>query len=350
MSFYQSIAKPVTIEHEGRHLKTEDYPQFFSDMGFVIRGRTDEGEDIQLWMFIYIQRGAEIIVDGDVTQTCFIATKYSEDEKQTMHSSPYINKGQNIEDYETPGAIKISESSEETIWESTNRKFTCKPPHWHISGDHAGVETDITFKESSPGFFHCGAFEVLQRDHGAGYIMHGTAEGTIVAKGKIYKFKGYGVHERILQYGTVSDRTEYMNNRGLNWIHGWSEELSFFCFQGDFGNAPMCGIVNIGKESFTVSHGQGGIEEAAYWLDPKSKIMVPYKWKLWMITAEGKLEAEVLAYARGYYTWIRKHGTMVVNQLQADSKTKFTFNDGRVIEVPQIGMIEHMRTLYRQEE
>jgi hypothetical protein len=35
----------------------------------MIRGQADEGEDVQLWMFIYIQRGAEIIVDGDFTQT-----------------------------------------------------------------------------------------------------------------------------------------------------------------------------------------------------------------------------------------------------------------------------------------
>jgi hypothetical protein len=64
-----TLAKPITLKYDGRHLKTEDCPGFFSDISFMIRGQADEGEDVQLWMFIYIQRGAEIIVDGDFTQT-----------------------------------------------------------------------------------------------------------------------------------------------------------------------------------------------------------------------------------------------------------------------------------------
>jgi len=238
------------------------------------------------------------------------------------------------------------------VWSTPDLKYTCKPPLWHVGGDHAGVTTDITFKETSPGFFHLGPFENLPKAGGmAGYIMHGRVEGTIKAKGKEYKFKGFGVHERIIQCGIVADRTEYMGNRGLNWIHGWSEEFSWYCFQGDAGDNQFTGIINIGNESFPVSNAEGGIEEVATWLDPKSLIMSPYRWKIWMNTEKGRFETYVWGYGRGYYTWIRKHGTMVVNQYLADAKSKFTFKDGRVIEAPnQMGMIEHMRTMYRQPE
>jgi hypothetical protein len=347
---YENTTLPIVQKYEGAHQKDDKYPEFFNDMGFVIRGRTEEGEDIHLWSFMYQQRGAEIIVDGDVSQTLCMVTKFSEEEKKTMHDIPYINKGQNIEDYAKIGEIKIDESnSDVTTWSTSDRKFICKPPHWRIEGDHAGVKADIDYTESSVGFFHLGSFEDLPDEGGhAGYIMHGKAEGTITMNGKTHKFKGYGVHERIIISGTVSDRTEYMGGRGLNWLHSWSEEFSFYCFKGDVGSGNFTGIVNVGKESFPVENHDGGIEELAYWLDPKSKLMIPYKWRVWANVPQGRLESEVWGYGRGYYTWIRKHGTMVVNQYLADSKSTFTFKDGRVLQAPQMAMIEHMRTLYRQ--
>lgn len=345
---FQSIALEVKHEHEGAHQKDTDFSEFFNDMGFVIRGKTDEGKDIYLWSFMYLQRGPEIIVDGDVRQSLCIVTDFSDEEKKTMHDTPYVNKGQNIEDYAKPGTIKIDQTATETIW-SAERKYICKPPNWRVEGEHAGVITDFEYKATSPGFFHLGKFEDLPADGGcAGYVMHGTAQGTITVNGKAHKFKGYGVHERIIQSGIVPDRTEYMGGRGLNWMHSWSDEFSWYCFKGDVGPNQFTGIVNIGKDSYPVQDHDGGIEELAYWLDPKSKIMIPYKWRVWANVPVGRLESEVWGYGRGYYTWIRKHGTMVVNQYIADSKSKFTFKDGRVLESPQLAMIEHMRTMYRQ--
>lgn len=321
--------------------------------GFVIRGRTEDGYDIHLWTFMYQQRGPEIIIDGDISQTLFIASKYSDDEKLTMHDSPYTNKGQNIEDYAKPGTIKIvePESGKPCTWTHEDRKYVCAPPHWKVEGEHAGVKADITYENPYPGFFHLGAFEDLKETGGvAGYVMHGNASGTITSKGKEYKFKGYGVHERIIQSGFVPDRTQYMGGRGLNWMHGWSEDFSWYCFQGDVGEKNFTGVINIGGESFPVKNVQGGIEETAYWLDPKSKLQIPYRWKVWMETEKGRLESTVYGYARGYYTWIRKHGTMVVNQSTADADSKFIFKDGKVIDSKQMNMIEHMRTMYRQED
>jgi len=346
---YQSVHLPVVLEHEGTHQTEEAYSEFFNDMGFVIRGRTEEGHDIHLWSFMYQQRGPEIIIDGDVSQSLFIASKFSDEEKLSMHDTPYVNKGQNIEDYAKPGTIKIAEGGPETTWTHTNRKFVCKPPHWRVEGEHAGVVADINYTESSDGFFHLGAFDKLKKEGGvAGYVMHGKAEGTITVKGKPYKFKGYGVHERIIQSGLVPDRTHYMGGRGLNWMHGWSEDFSWYCFKGDVGEKNFTGVINIGGESIPVDGDKGGIEETLYWLDPKSKLMIPYRWKVWMETEKGRLESLVYGYARGYYTWIRKHGTMVVNQYTADADSKFIFKDGKVVESKQMNMIEHMRTMYRQ--
>ncbi|OCK82446.1 hypothetical protein K432DRAFT_380396 [Lepidopterella palustris CBS 459.81] len=351
VGIYKSDILRVSLEHEGAHQSDKDYKEFFNDMGFVIRGRTEDGHDFHLWSFMYQQRGPEIIVDGDVSQTLCIVTKFSDEEKLSMHDTPYINKGQNIEDYAKPGEIKITESEKETVWSTSDRKYICSPPHWRVEGDHAGVKTDIDYTESSEGFFHLGTFDTLKPEGGfAGYIMHGKAEGTITVKGKALKFKGFGVHERIIQSGIVADRTHYMGGRGLNWMHGFSDDFSWYCFKGDVGDKNFTGVINIGGKSFPVKGSDGGIEETFYWLDPKSKLMIPYRWKVWMETDKGRLESEVWGYARGYYTWIRKHGTMVVNQYTADSTSKFIHKDGRIITSPQMCMIEHMRTMYRQED
>jgi hypothetical protein len=55
------------------------------------------------------QKGNEVIIDGDVTQNLLVYGKFTEDEKKDMHDTPYVNKGQNIEDYLPPGKIKIDE-------------------------------------------------------------------------------------------------------------------------------------------------------------------------------------------------------------------------------------------------
>jgi len=351
IGIFQNFTLQVKQTDEGAHHKDTDFPEFFNDSGFVIRGRTEDGEDIHLWSFLYQQRGREIIIDGDVNQTLCIVTKFSDAEKKSMHDTPYINKGQNIEDYGKVGTIVIDESkSDVTTWSTPDRKFICRPPSWKIEGDHAGVTTDINYTACSPGFFHLGSFEDLPKDGGcAGYIQHGKTEGTITIAGKAYKFKGFGVHERIIQDGIIPDRTGYMGARGLNWMHSWSDEFSFYCVKGDVGTGTFTGIVNIGKDEYPVSNHDGGIEECAYWLDPKSKLMIPYRWKVWANVAVGRLESEIWGYGRGYYTWIRRHGTLVVNQYQADSKSTFTFKDGKVLEAPnQIATVEHMRTMYRQ--
>ena len=181
-------------------------------------------------------------------------------------------------------------------------------------------------------------------------MQHGKAEGTIEHAGTTYKFTGYGVHERIIQSGIVPDRTRFMGNRGLGWIQSWGEKLSFYVMKGDVGENAATGILYVGDECYAVEAEKIHVEETLYWLDPKSKINIPYRWKVVFETPAGRLQAEVYAYGRGYYTWLRRHGTMVVNQYTADAAVKLTQKDGTVLEEKHQSMVEHMRTLYRQPE
>ena len=184
----------------------------------------------------------------------------------------------------------------------------------------------------------------------SGYIVHTRTRGTIKVHGKTLKFEnGYGLHERIIQQGKVPDRTGYMAGRGLHWMHGWSEGFSWYLMRGDVGKGMGTAMVNIGDQQILLEDpAASGVEEFTQWIDPESKILSPYKWRVWVRTEKGTLEARIYAYARQYYTWIRRGGTLVVNQYCADADVTFRFPDGTVKEASQMVSIEHMRTLYRQ--
>jgi len=62
------------------------------------------------------QKGTEVIIDGDVTQTLLVYGKFTDEEKKDMHDTPYVNKGQNIEDYLPSGSIKIEEEKTQVTW------------------------------------------------------------------------------------------------------------------------------------------------------------------------------------------------------------------------------------------
>jgi hypothetical protein len=99
-SLYNSYVGPTTLEYEKSHAggRMGGGKDVFNDLGFVIRGRAETGEDIHLWMFIYQQEGPEVIVDGDLTQTLLLYGKFDEEQKKNIVDAPYVNKGQNIDD------------------------------------------------------------------------------------------------------------------------------------------------------------------------------------------------------------------------------------------------------------
>jgi hypothetical protein len=194
----------------------------------LLRARATNGEDIRLWMFIHRQKGSEVIFDGNVAQTLLMTAKFPDGEEKAMRDSPYVNKGQNIDDYLPYGSMKVTEIDDQVEWANSRRVFVCKPPNWHVKGTHARVTVDLRFRQRGQAFYHCGRFESLKEHEGmAGYIVHAFVNGTVEVGGRTLEIEhGYGVHERIIMAGTIPPRTYYMTSRGSNWIHGFGEQLS----------------------------------------------------------------------------------------------------------------------------
>jgi len=352
LQIYHADTGPISVKHEKSLLEGHDKGDLFNDFGFVVRAKADTGEDIHLWSFIYQQRGDEIVVDGDVGQTLLVYGNYTDEQKTYMHPDcPNVNQGQNIEDYYPPGSCEIDDSHDDHVtWKLGGRVHYGETDKWRVSGEHAGVKCDIEFEQYNPAFFHCGTFEDLgSKQPQAGHIVHCKTKGTIEVHGKVLKFSGFGIHERIIQYGKIPDRTGYMSGRGLHWMHGFSDGFTWYLLRGDVGKGMSSAMINLGNKQIVLENPTGsGVEEVAQWVDPLSKIVSPYKWRVWIQTPEGKLESHIYAYGRAYYTWIRRGGTLVVNQYCANAESSFTYPDGKVIEAKQLISIEHMRTLYRQ--
>lgn len=351
-TIYHCHTGPVPLAVEKKMIADDYAEEIFNDYGFVVRAQAESGEDIHLWTFIYQQQGDEIILDGDVTQTLLVYGKFSDAEKQYMNPGcATVNKGQNIENYFPPGSIKWTETDKDVKWEVGGRVHWGAPPEWKAGGEHAGVKLNLHFTQYNPAFYHCGRFEDATAPVGnAGYIVHTRVSGTIEVHGKTLTIKnGFGIHERIKQHGIIADRTAFMSGRGLHWMHGFSEGFTWYLMRGDVGRGMSSAMINIGDKQIVLEDPtSSGVEETAHWIDPESRIVSPYKWKIWVKTAQGTLVSMISAYGRQYYTWIRRNGTLVVNQYVADAETIFTYPDGRVVEAHQMISIEHMRTLYRQ--
>ena len=347
----ESYCGPVELKNDCRILPEDFDQETFNDNGYVVRARTDEGDDVHLWMFMYRQIGKDVIIDNEVCQTLCIHTAYSDDEKRAMHDTLYENKGQNIDDYHKVHSLKFNEQENQVTWSLAGRIFHTKSDGtFHVEGEHAGVKVDLHFTQRGDAFYHCGQFEKLS-DKGeglAGYVVHAQVKGTItIGEKKMTISKGHGIHERIIMGGRVPQRLHYMAGRGSNWSHAWGEKLSFYILTRSLTHSATF-MLNVDGETITASGQSAWLEEVGFWLDPKTNQTNPRQWRLEAQTEKGRLESTITAYGRGFYTWTRQGGTILVHQFVADAETKFTRNDGSVIEEKQVASLEYMRTLYIQ--
>ncbi|OGE54720.1 hypothetical protein PENARI_c005G11140 [Penicillium arizonense] len=349
-SIMASTCGPTVLADQNPIIPENYEKDLFNDMGFVLRARSDEGHDIHLWMFMYRQLGEAVIIDNEVCQTLLVKVAFTDEEKKTMHDAPFINKGQNIDDYNEVGTMGFTSSESKVSWSLNGRVFESQPPNWHVKGGHAGVLVDLHFSQRGQAFYHCGEFSNIKNDEGiAGFVVHCRATGTVTVQDKLYTISdGHGVHERIVMGGLVPDRLSSMAGRGSNWLHGWGKSFSFYTLTRDVSQSSTF-MLNIDGETLASVGEDVSITEAEHWLDPKTNQMNPRKWRLRATTAKGRLEAVVTAYGRAYYTWIRRGGTLLVHQFVADCEARFTFADGTILEEKQmVASLEYMRTLYHQ--
>jgi hypothetical protein len=352
-SFTNLVAPTFEVYQEGPIVPDNYTEDLFNDFGYVVRAKTDSDEDLLLWLFMYRQIGTDTVIDCDISQSALLVTNFSDPEKGVMHNTPYINKGQNVDDLYAPGALQFKITKEEATWSLDGRELSSSPPYYKARGEHAGIEVNLDFVQWSDIFYQIGPFsEVNSTGGGAGGLVHLKANGTVTANNITYTIsEGYAIHERIITAGVVPARLQYMGGRGSPWFNSWGKEFSFWTMGTDVGNntESIQMFINIDNQTIIVEEPlYAQINALENWFDPKTNQINPRKWKITAITELGTLDATVSAYGRYYYTWIRRGGTILVHSYIADTVATFTRKDGTVVSENQVSMVEYMRTLYNQ--
>ncbi|KAI9743689.1 MAG: hypothetical protein M1818_003005 [Claussenomyces sp. TS43310] len=370
-SVFANFVDPPSVADEGFRIGDNYSLPVFNDFGFVVRGNTTSGEDFHLWMFMYRQQDtAEFIINEDICQTSMVHGVFSSTPKpgvstsadaQTMHDTPFVNKGQDIEDYQPIGTLRTSESATQKNWTFEGRVFTSAPPLWKAQGTHGGVQVDLDMRQRGQEFYHAGLFSDLSDcaanassanyncSGSAGGIIHLDVTGSIVVGNDTLTIDtAYAVHERIIQAGSVPSRLASASGDGSNWLHGWGKELSYFAFTAAQGPYAI-GMLNADNRT-TVTSGATNvtIAETAHWLDPKTNQLNPYQWQTTALLSAGRLDSTVTAFGRSYYLWVRNGGTVLVHQFVANCVSTLTRPDGSTLTEDGVAFLEYMRTLYVQ--
>ncbi|EXJ90058.1 hypothetical protein A1O3_03126 [Capronia epimyces CBS 606.96] len=359
---------PLQLDTEGP-LVPDNYSQYhplFNDYGFVIRGNTSDGQDFSLWMFMYRQTGSEeVILDADVYQIAFIHGHFSADEgeRQQMHDTPFVNTGQNIEDYYDVGTLQSTGNASTVAYSiaNTTLSYDGDTQTWRAYGTHAGVTVDITMTSVADEFLHAGSFANLAGCAAnttatnyncsgiAGGIIHATATGTIAYNGTTTTLdQAYAVHERIIQARTVASRIQNAWGNGAYWLHAWGRHFSFWSFDADLGSYAS-GMLTIGNRTYVTSGANNPNvtrSQTDEWLDPKSHQLVGTAWRVSIATDLGLLESQVTGFGRLYYYWVRKGGLIITTQVIADAESTLTFKNGSVLHDHQFAFVEAFRTMY----
>jgi hypothetical protein len=255
---------PTVIDWEGP-LVPQDYSKpLFNDYGFVVRGNLTNGEDFTLWLFIYRQIGeAEFITDEDLFQLTFIHGNFTEIQKESMNDTPFVNIGQDIEDYAPIGTVTAFQNSSYVEYTFEDFKFgaqdtTSREKIWLARGSRGGVTVDILMPQHGDEIYHAGAFTDLENcspnTTSTNYNCTGDFGGIVHTSGVTGTFSyndttvtidtAYAVHERLIQAGAIPSRVLTCGGNGATWIHSWGNRLDTWAFTTDYGPLSQA-FVNI---------------------------------------------------------------------------------------------------------
>lgn len=362
---------PVVLGWEGPLVSPNYSHPLFNDFGHVIRGNFTNGEEFSLWLFMYRQIGSvEFVSNGDLFQLGFIHGNFTDAEKTVMHDTPFVNIGQDVEDNAPLGTIQYSSNS--TTERYTFEGFTLtssgagtKPKTWTANGSRGGVTVNINnMSEHGDEYFHAGAFSDLSgcnpqttatntdcTGYFGGIVHENKVTGTISFNDTTLTIDtAYGVHERIMQAGSVPSRIVNCMGNGFTWLHSWGPKLDEFIFTVDTGGPLFEASYNVDGMMTQAATGvvNASIAETAHWIDPKTNSVQPTAWHGFINGPTGRLDAYVQAFGRLHYYWVRTGGLIQVTQFICNGTSTFTFPNGTVMTEQHVAFVEYARTSYIQ--
>lgn len=312
-------------------LPEDHLAEHFQDhIGIGIFGKAGD-KDILFVCTIYHVGGRQWgIKDGAVMQTNLVV---SPTDVRTMGNNSFVaNRLDPIASFDN---FVIESEANKVTWRVGQREIISQPPHWHVKGEHMGVDVDLHISGLGKSIPYHGTWDKLAKVGVAGNEQLGCAEGRITYKGETYTLdEGWAVRERTCLGKGFDVPTLLGAKEGYLWGWVFSEQVKVFCFaQGGSGHFAARvfhhgGILDFGAEHSTV-------EALESWTDPLTHATQTTAWRLRMQSEGGSLELHVRTWSRYLFGFHLINGYTTHTGALGRANGRFTFPDKRVVEIEE---------------
>lgn len=316
---------------------------FYDDCGFAFVAEAGEW-DIMVGNFMYFFQGGKAhpksqwLGDGIVINNLVIITPRSARGKG-MTDNNFSRNGMNQSDFFDYDELEVSRTDDCVTWSMGGMTYELSPYLWRMHGKTGECEYDVHFTQMDADVvWSYGTREdAVKTGLGGGYV-YVDVTGTMTVGGKTYPIdKGTGVHERLVwsqgmdMVSIAGNDDGYGTGFAINMLGGdcqvWGLGVPW---------DPMFFLTVEGKQIEYLPGQEGktrNYEKLDFWHDPRSGMVFPSRWRVTLESGEGKLDLELSAMGRAYYPWELKKGYQMMYWHLAVGNGKFTWPDGRVVEI-----------------
>jgi len=229
------------------------------------------------------------------------------------------------------GDVQITRTEDTVVYQLAKVKHICKPPYWEISGEHNGVEFNLVAGGVGQAVPWKGEWANLATRGGAGHGQPIWVEGTIRANGVTHVIKnGQGCHDNFI-HTTDLAKTYHEGKLSYYWI--WCLDPALRVMVYHIPGVRTHTEVNARGEDIPFDDGETEIIPLDWWVDPRTGVQVPIRWRLKNCAAGGITDLTFVGGPRSIYGYLTKTGLSLHVGFLARANGTFTHKDGSVTQV-----------------
>ncbi|WP_029115746.1 hypothetical protein [Mycobacterium sp. URHB0044] len=321
----------VDLSAEGEsYSHPEPGQEFWQQNGYTFVGSSD-GMDFLLWTRICIisgREGGQWLHTGQTVEHATTLIMVPSERRGALSEHTFIANGAQAAQLRARSDLTIVADDEAVSWSIGGRVYKATPDMWHIRGEHAGVDLDLTFTPTHPPLWPWG-----KSDDAAvvpiWYDVMSEVAGTITVDGKPYTFAAHGIREHM----TVGKETNNIGNNApydpiyWNWLINPDISVWFFRYPGP---GLDLGFVRVDGEDIAYASGQITNTVVEHWSDRRSGLSLPCKWNLVLASGRGTLVLDIAAHGRAFFPWVQVLGVRLEIWMLCSASGTFHHADGKV--------------------
>ena len=292
---------PKLLEHMGKK-------HYLEENAIGIIGESGD-YDIMSTYLSYVVGGESWGVDRqNLRLSAFMAVPKSSRGK--MNDNDFISN--RIDPVHSTGNMVVTMNDDHVDLDIDGQHLISRPPYWELKGEaHNGIKYDIVGKATGPAVWSLGKYEDMIENGMAGYDLGMSYEGSITANGVEYKLDPGTLGNR--QYVTIGDKwvSGALLERYSKHAYIWAtcENAEVFVWIKEATNMVL-GRTVIDGETVEFAPEEVNVEELEHWVDPRSGLNLPVKWRVNMKNDKGHASLEITAYARYIYSFCQAGGVI----------------------------------------